>query len=99
MANFSYFSFIDLINSAVGESSDKEKRMALDQLHTFISTKKHKVTWNKSFESVMKRHLELCVDLKDHLTAKDGLHQYRNLCVHVRNLLSLILHMFLLIYE
>ena len=28
----------------------------------------------------MKRHLELCIDLKDHRTAKDGLHQYRNLC-------------------
>jgi translation initiation factor 3 subunit A len=31
----------------------------------------------------MKRHIELCVDLKDHRTAKDGLHQYRNLCQSV----------------
>jgi hypothetical protein len=32
----------------------------------------------------MKKHLELCVDLKDHRTAKDGLHQYRNLVQQVR---------------
>ncbi|CAE7420348.1 TIF3A1, partial [Symbiodinium microadriaticum] len=36
--------------------------------------------WQKSlFEPIVKRHLELCVDLKDHRTAKDGLHQYRNM--------------------
>ena len=38
----------------------------------------------------MKRHLELCVDLKDHITAKDGLHQYRNLCQMVRNIYAMI---------
>lgn len=27
--------------------------------------------------------MDLCVDLKDHRTAKDGLHQYRNLCQNV----------------
>ena len=36
----------------------------------------------------MKKHLELCVDLKDHRTAKDGLHQYRNLVQQVRHPLS-----------
>jgi translation initiation factor 3 subunit A len=41
---------------------------------------KRKGTWTKGHEVLMKRHLELCVDLKDHMTAKDGLHQYRNLC-------------------
>jgi translation initiation factor 3 subunit A len=54
--------------------------LALDQLHNVIGAKK-KQGWNiKIFESLMKRHIELCVDLKDHQTAKDGLHQYRNLC-------------------
>jgi len=67
----------------VGASADKEKRLALEQLHALISGKKSKTTWNKQYENVMKRHLELCVDLKDHHTAKDGLHQYRNLCVQV----------------
>ena len=31
----------------------------------------------------MKRHLELCVDLKDNRLAKDGLHQYRNMALQV----------------
>lgn len=69
----------ELINSAVGSNAEKEKRLALEQLHSVLSVKR-KGIWTKVYESLMKRHLELCVDLKDHLTAKDGLHQYRNLC-------------------
>eukprot|EP00601_Ochromonadales_sp_CCMP2298_P002407 CAMPEP_0173188550 /NCGR_PEP_ID=MMETSP1141-20130122/11313_1 /TAXON_ID=483371 /ORGANISM="non described non described, Strain CCMP2298" /LENGTH=1064 /DNA_ID=CAMNT_0014112483 /DNA_START=39 /DNA_END=3233 /DNA_ORIENTATION=- len=69
----------DLINSAVGTNAEKEKRLALEQLHSVIGVRR-KGVWNKFFEQLMKKHLELCVDLKDHLTAKDGLHQYRNLC-------------------
>jgi translation initiation factor 3 subunit A len=38
-----------------------------------------KRAFQKVFESIMKRHLELCVDLKDFRTAKDGLHQYRTM--------------------
>lgn len=72
--------FTDLINSAVGNNADKEKRLALELLHSVIGAKRKAATFNKIFESLMKRHIELCVDLKDHLTAKDGLHQYRNLC-------------------
>lgn len=70
----------DLINSAIGNNADKEKRIALEQLHNLISAKRKGTVWNKVYEVVMKRHLELCVDLKDHRMAKDGLHQYRNLC-------------------
>ena len=70
----------DLINSAVGTNGEKEKRMARDMLHAVISVKK-KGIWNKTYEQVMRRHLELDVDLKDHMYAKDGLHQYRNLCL------------------
>jgi translation initiation factor 3 subunit A len=73
---------LDLINSAVGSSADKEKRMALEQLHSIIAIKKKNV-WTKVYENLMKRHIELCVDLKDNTTAKDGLHQYRNLCILV----------------
>ena len=55
--------------------------MALSMLHNVIGAKrKGGQQWTKTYEQVMKRHLELCVDLKDHRTAKDGLHQYRNLC-------------------
>lgn len=63
----------------MGSNAEKEKRFALDQLHAVIGVKR-KGVWSKIYESLMKRHLELCVDLKDHHTAKDGLHQYRNLC-------------------
>ena len=66
----------------MGNNADKEKAVALDQLHSIICIKR-KGLWNKSYEELMKRHIELCVDLKDHLTAKDGLHQYRNLCQSV----------------
>lgn len=77
--NFLDTVFSELINSAVGSNAEKEKRLALEQLHSVLSVKR-KGIWTKVYESLMKRHLELCVDLKDHLTAKDGLHQYRNLC-------------------
>lgn len=73
----------DLINSAVGSNADREKGVALDQLHAIICVKR-KGVWTKAYETLMKRHIELCVDLKDHMTAKDGLHQYRNLCQNVR---------------
>lgn len=79
----------DLINSAVGSSAEKEKRMALEQLHSVLSVKR-KGIWTKTYEALMKKHLELCVDLKDHLTAKDGLHQYRNLCQTVRAFLFVL---------
>eukprot|EP00602_Paraphysomonas_sp_CaronLab_P008561 CAMPEP_0185035268 /NCGR_PEP_ID=MMETSP1103-20130426/26339_1 /TAXON_ID=36769 /ORGANISM="Paraphysomonas bandaiensis, Strain Caron Lab Isolate" /LENGTH=949 /DNA_ID=CAMNT_0027572273 /DNA_START=23 /DNA_END=2869 /DNA_ORIENTATION=- len=67
----------ELISSSTGSNADKEKRYALEQLHNLISSKKK--TWQKVYEEIMKRHMELCVDLKDHRTAKDGLHQYRNM--------------------
>lgn len=72
---------VELINSATG-NGDTEKSIALEQLHSVISNsaKRKGQIWNKSFEAIIKFHLELCVDLKDYRTAKDGLHQYRNLC-------------------
>ena len=76
----------DLIGSAIGNNADKEKRVALEQLHGHISLrgkKSYMNAWSKIYETLMKRHLELCVDLKDDRTAKDGLHQYRNLCQSV----------------
>jgi translation initiation factor 3 subunit A len=61
--------------------NDREKKLALDNIHAHISLKRAKSNqqWNKTYEQLMKRHLELCVDLKDHYTARDGLHQYRNM--------------------
>jgi len=86
----------DLIASAVGPNNEKEKRLALEHLHQHIAKGKSKNSqWNKVYESLMKRHLELCVDLKDHRTAKDGLHQYRNLCQSVdpNSLEVVVLHL------
>jgi hypothetical protein len=77
---FLLISFIELIASANG--ADREKRFALEQLHTIIASKR-KHNWTKIDETLMNKHLELCVDLKDHRTAKDGLHQYRNLVQQV----------------
>jgi hypothetical protein len=81
---FLFFLLLDLINSAVGNNADKEKKLALTLLHNVIGAKKKGGVWTKAYELVMKRHLELCVDLKDHRMAKDGLHQYRNLCQLVK---------------
>jgi hypothetical protein len=83
---FLYYKCLDQINSSVGNNADKEKKLALALLHAAIQVgaKKKGTLWTKAYEQLMKRHLELCVDLKDHRMAKDGLHQYRNLCNSVR---------------
>jgi translation initiation factor 3 subunit A len=47
-------------------------------LHDVVSQRKVR-TWQKTYESIMIRYLDLCIELKDHNRAKDGLHQYRNL--------------------
>jgi hypothetical protein len=74
------FHVLDLINTATSNEGMKEKSWALDQLHSFIGNRRKVSQWSKTYEVIMKRHLELCVDLKNHHYAKDGLHQYRNLC-------------------
>jgi hypothetical protein len=75
--------FADIILSATGNGI-KEKTLALDTLHSFITVRKKLSSWSKVYETLMKRHLELCIDLKNPHYAKDGLHQYRNLCQVVR---------------
>ncbi|CAM9470963.1 unnamed protein product, partial [Ectocarpus fasciculatus] len=65
-----------------GMSPVKEKKFGLEQLHNVVSNSKRK-QWQKIYEQVMVRHLELCVDLKDARLAKDGLHQYRNMVVNL----------------
>jgi translation initiation factor 3 subunit A len=59
--------------------------MALDMLHNVITGKKRGIifSWGKIHETIMLRHVELCVELKDHRIVKDGLHHYRNLCQNV----------------
>ena len=73
-------------------NAEKEKNLALDMLHNFIAAKKKLSQWSKVYESLMKRHLELCIDLKNPHLAKDGLHQYRNLCQTVSYTAALHTH-------
>ena len=87
LTNVDHMFITDLIASAAGRNAEKEKRIGLELLHSVISGGKKKVQWTKSHELLMKKHVDLCVDLKDHRTAKDGLHQYRNLCQNVRDLI------------
>jgi len=54
------------------------KAGALNLLHEVLSQRKVR-TWAKSYETIMIRYIDLCVELKDHHRTKDGLHQYRNL--------------------
>eukprot|EP00615_Pteridomonas_danica_P000199 CAMPEP_0114335164 /NCGR_PEP_ID=MMETSP0101-20121206/4876_1 /TAXON_ID=38822 ORGANISM="Pteridomonas danica, Strain PT" /NCGR_SAMPLE_ID=MMETSP0101 /ASSEMBLY_ACC=CAM_ASM_000211 /LENGTH=1019 /DNA_ID=CAMNT_0001466699 /DNA_START=455 /DNA_END=3514 /DNA_ORIENTATION=- len=55
-----------------------DKEGALKLLHDVLSQRKIRA-WQKTYESIMIRYLDLCIELKDHNRSKDGLHQYRNL--------------------
>ena len=54
------------------------KIMALQLLHDMLTTRKSR-TWQKPFETIAIKYLDLCVELQYHRHAKDGLHQYRNM--------------------
>ncbi|CAM9552367.1 unnamed protein product, partial [Phaeothamnion confervicola] len=55
------------------------KSAALELLHNVFTTRRNK-TWQKAHETIMLKYLDLCVELQQHRQAKDGLHQYRNMC-------------------
>lgn len=54
----------------------------MDILYEIIRSKKHR-TWQKIHEQIMKNYLNLCVELKESHMAKDGLHQYKTICLQV----------------
>eukprot|EP00514_Thraustochytrium_sp_LLF1b_P010775 CAMPEP_0184540526 /NCGR_PEP_ID=MMETSP0199_2-20130426/699_1 /TAXON_ID=1112570 /ORGANISM="Thraustochytrium sp., Strain LLF1b" /LENGTH=939 /DNA_ID=CAMNT_0026934135 /DNA_START=82 /DNA_END=2898 /DNA_ORIENTATION=+ len=54
---------------------------ALELLFELLNQRKFR-NWQPAHEDVMKRFLELCVDSRNNRMAKEGLHQYRNLCQH-----------------
>ena len=60
-----------------------KKESALEVLNDVIRSKKHRQTWTKTHELIMKLFAELCVDLQRSAFAKDGLYQYRNICKDV----------------
>jgi len=51
---------------------------ALKLLHDLISQRKNR-QWQKSFEDIMCRYMDLAVEQQNFRAAKDGLHQYRNM--------------------
>jgi translation initiation factor 3 subunit A len=55
-----------------------KKQRALETLLEVVKSRRHR-TWTKTHEPLMEKLLELCVDLKKSLTAKDGLHQYKTI--------------------
>lgn len=59
-----------------------QKLSALQQLHDVVTSKKHR-TWSKTYEEIMFRLLDLCVELKKRNQAKEALMQYRNMCQQV----------------
>jgi hypothetical protein len=55
-----------------------QKAQAIQVMHDAL-TKRQRV-WQPAFEELMKKYIELTVELRKGKLAKDGLHQYRNLC-------------------
>lgn len=59
-----------------------QKLSALQQLHDVVTGKRHR-TWSKTYEEIMFRLLDLCVEMKKRNHAKEALMQYRNMCQQV----------------
>jgi translation initiation factor 3 subunit A len=60
-----------------------KKQRALETLLEVVKSRRHR-TWTKTHEPLMEKLLDLCVDLKKSLIAKDGLHQYKTIAQTVR---------------
>ncbi|VVB10320.1 unnamed protein product [Arabis nemorensis] len=59
-----------------------QKQEALQMLHDLVTSRSFR-SWQKPHEKIMFRYMELCVELRRGLFAKDGLIQYRNSCQQV----------------
>ncbi|GKV07478.1 hypothetical protein SLEP1_g19253 [Rubroshorea leprosula] len=59
-----------------------QKQDALQALHDLITSKRHRA-WQKPYEKIMLKYIELCVDMRKGRYAKDGLIQYRIVCQQV----------------
>eukprot|EP00512_Aurantiochytrium_limacinum_P004623 CAMPEP_0171496992 /NCGR_PEP_ID=MMETSP0958-20121227/7013_1 /TAXON_ID=87120 /ORGANISM="Aurantiochytrium limacinum, Strain ATCCMYA-1381" /LENGTH=1031 /DNA_ID=CAMNT_0012031163 /DNA_START=207 /DNA_END=3302 /DNA_ORIENTATION=+ len=58
-----------------------KKKQALEVLYELLSQRRFR-QWQPSHVQVMERFMDLCVDARNNFMAKEGLHQYRNLCQH-----------------
>ena len=70
-----------------------QKTRALDVLHEVLKSRRHR-NWQIALEKIVKKYLELCVDMKKGRLAKDGLIQYRMSCqaVNIGSLEDVIKH-------
>jgi translation initiation factor 3 subunit A len=59
-----------------------QKPAALQTLHDVVTSKKYR-TWQKTYESIMFKLIDLCVEMKKRNHAKEALMQYRNMCQQV----------------
>jgi hypothetical protein len=73
LANVLTLCFVELIS--VGQKS-----VALDVLHGALSNRRRNDVWQKVYEDLVLKFIELCVELRSSKHAKDGLIQYRFIC-------------------
>ena len=55
--------------------------VALQTLHDVFAQRRFNKQWEPIYEDLIFKYMELCVRLKDHRLAKEGLYQYRQLCM------------------
>ena len=68
------------INSDHSSKKYLENKHILQSLHTSLSALR-RTPWKAVYETMMKKHVELCDDIQDHLFTRDGLHIYRSICL------------------
>eukprot|EP00122_Pirum_gemmata_P016121 Pgem_evm1s15064 len=54
---------------------------ALEVLYDVISNKRNR-QWSTTMEEIIHLFLDLCTEQRKFKTAKDGLHQYKNICIY-----------------
>jgi len=71
-----------------------QPQAALETLHEVVTSRRFRV-WQQSYQKIMMRHVDLCVELKKGRMAKEGLMSYRNSCQNenVKSLEEVIKHL------
>jgi hypothetical protein len=60
-----------------------QKAAALQSLRDVITSKRSRANWSKTYEDIMFKLMDLCVEMKRRNDAKEALMQYRNMCQQV----------------
>lgn len=71
-----------------------QKAAALQSLRDVITSKRSRANWSKTYEDIMFKLMDLCVEMKRRNDAKEALMQYRNMCqqVNINSLEEVIKH-------